>query len=452
VRPAVEAEKLGIPGVVVTTTGFTTIAKAAAKAEGLSDVRIAEYPGPVGVHPDELVVQNVENVLFDRIVQNLTRALTAKATPVSTASVRLPDEIVFEGSFEEINAHFRTREWSDELPLIPPTTDRVQAFLQHTNHAPNERIAVLPQANLEATPLNIAANAVMAGCRPDSMPLLIAAVEAIADNTYNLNNIGTTWGLLPFLLVNGPALEQFGIETGGQLISKGENRAIGRALGLIIKNIAGYKLGRNYMGTFGYPMNFVIAENDGENPWESYRVEHGFRKEDTTVTACGTVTWGWPPAIYGTADKSAAQTALEFLSLELTKKPCLARLAEHGPNGFRNMITILLAPPIAKSLASEGYSKQKIREYLYEQARVSYQELEFLLKYGHSEAFTIPDAVERGIYPREYLGKENGLLRVLPGPDVINIVVCGDPHRNRVMVLWGGYINPVTRKVEIRAT
>ena len=447
-RPAVEAEKLGIPGVVVTTTGFTTIAKAAAKAEGLSDVRIAEYPGPVGVHPDELVVQNVENVLFDRIVQNLTRALAAKATPDSTATVRRPDEIIFEGSFEEINAHFRSREWSDELPVIPPTTDRVEAFLKHTNRAPNERIAVLPQANLEATPFNIAANAVMAGCRPDSMPLLIAAVEAIADNTYNLNNIGTTWGLLPFLLVNGPALERFGIETGGQLISKGENRAIGRALGLVIKNIAGYKLGRNYMGTFGYPMNFVIAENDSENPWEPYRVEHGFRKEDTTVTACGTVTWGWPPAIYGTADKSAAQTALEFLSLELTKKPCLARLAERGPNGFRNMITILLAPPVAKSLASEGYSKQKIREYLHEHARVSYQELEFLLKYGHSEAFTIPDAVERGIYPREYLGKENGLLRVLPGPEVIDIVVCGDPHRNRVMVLWGGYINPVTRKVD----
>ena len=449
-RPAVEAEKLGIPGVVVTTTGFTTIARAAARAEGLSDVRIAEYPGAVGVHPDQLVVQNVENVLFERIVQNLTRPLAAQAAPDSTAGSRRPDEIVFEGSLEEINAHFRAREWSDELPIVPPTPDRVQAFLKHTHRAPNERIAVLPQANLEATPFNIAVNAIMAGCRPESMPLLTAAVEAIADNTYNLNNIGTTWGVLPFLLVNGPALERFGIETGGQLISRGENRALGRALGLIIRNIAGYKLGRNYMGTFGYPMNFVIAENDRENPWEPFRVEHGFRKEDTTVTACGTVTWGWPPAIYGTAEKSVAQAALEFLSLELTKKPCLARLAERGPNGFRNMITIMLAPPVAKSLASEGYSKQKIREYLYEHARVSYQELEFLLKYGHSEAFTIPDAVERGLYPREYLEQRDGLLRVLPGPDVIHIVVCGDPHRNRVMALWGGYVNPVTRKVDWR--
>jgi len=448
VRPAVEAEKLGIPGVVVTTTGFTAIARAAARAEGLASVRIAEYPGAVGVHTEELIVRNVENVLFGRIVESLTQSPAATADP-RAAGTRRQDAIAFEGSFEEVNAHFRSRGWSDDLPIVPPTPEKVEAFLRHTSRAADERIGVLPQGNLEATPLNIAVNAVMAGCRPDSMPLLIAAVEAIADNDYNLNNIGTTWGVLPFLLVNGPAPGRFGIETGGQLVSKGENRAIGRALGLIVRNIAGYQLGRNYMGTFGYPLNFVIAENDAENPWEPYRVEHGFRQEDTTVTACGTVTWGWPPAIYGTADKSVAQTALEFLSLELTKKPCLARLAERGPNGFRNMITIMIAPPIAKSLAAEGWSKQAIREYLYEHAQVGYQELEFLLKYGHSEAFTIPDAVERGIYPREYLGKENGMLRVLPGPEVINIVVCGDPHRNRTMVLWGGYVNPVTKKAEI---
>jgi hypothetical protein len=458
VRPAVEAEKLGIPGVVVTTTGFTTIAKAAAKAEGMTDVRIAEYPGAVGVHAEELVVRNVENVLFDRIVEQLTKPLNAASSSrtddvrsgTATQGKRAADDIVYEGSFEDVNDYFRSREWTDELPIIPPTIEKVEAFLKYTERAPDERIAVLPQGNLQAVAWNIAANAVMAGCRPDSMPLLIAAVEAIADNTYNLNNIGTTWGVLPFLLINGPAAERLGIENGGQLISKGANPAIGRALGLIIKNIAGYKLGRNYMGTFGYQNNFVIAENENESPWEPYHVEHGFRKEDTTVTACGTVTWGWPPAIYGTPDKTAAQTALEFLSLELTKKPCLARLAERGPNGFQNMITVLLAPPVAKSLASAGYSKQKIREYLYEHARVTYKELEFVLKYGHSEAFTIPDAVKRGIYPEEYLGSEDKLVRVVPSPDVINIVVCGDPNRNRVMVLWGGYVNPVTRKVELR--
>ncbi len=412
----------------------------------MAGLRIAEYPGAVGVHHEDLVVKNVESVLFGRIVDGLTRPMDGENSNSSTAS-RLADEIIYEGTFGEVNDYFRSQQWTDELPIIPPTIDRVEEFLRYTDRSANERIAILPQANLEAVPWNIAANAVMAGCRPECMPLLIAAVEAIADNNYNLNNIGTTWGVLPFLLINGPAIKQLGIENGGQLISKGANPAIGRALGLIIKNIAGYKLGRNYMGTFGYPMNFTLAENEEACPWEPYHVEHGFRKEDSTVTACATVTWGWPPAIYGTSDKTAAQTALEFLSIELTKKPCLARLAELGPNGFRNMITILLAPPVAKSLASAGYSKQKIRDYLYENARVPFRELEFLLKYGHSEAFTIRDAVERGIYPQEYLVKQDDLVRVLPGPEVINIVVCGDPNRNRVMVLWGGYVNPVTRKM-----
>ena len=413
----------------------------------MSGLRIGEYPGAVGVHAEALVVKNVEDVLFGRIVENLTKPVAGEI-PLSSASTGLANRIVYEGSFEEINDHFRTQGWTDELPIIPPTVERIEEFLKYTDRAPHERIAVLPQANLEAVPWNIAANAVMAGCRPDCMPLLIAAVEALADNTYNLSNIGTTWGVLPFLLINGPAIQKMGIENGGQLISKGANPAIGRALGLIIKNIAGYRLGRNYMGTFGYPMNFTIAENEAECPWEPYHVEHGFKKEDSTVTACATVTWGWPPAIYGTPDKTAAQTALEFLSIELTKKPCLARLAERGPKGFRNMITIMIAPPVAKSLAAAGYSKQMIREYLYEHARVPFRELEFLLKYGHSEAFTIRDAVERGIYPAEYLVKEDELVRILPGPEVINLVVCGDPHRNRVMVLWGGYVNPVTKKMD----
>jgi hypothetical protein len=447
VRPAAEAEKAGIPSVVVTTTGFTNIAKAVGKAEGISNLRVAEYPGAVGVHPEALIEKNVESVLFDRIVDELTKP-RAGEDQIALGAVRGASEIVFEGTFDEINDYFKQQLWSDELPIIPPTLERVEAFLKHTQRAPDETIAVLPQANLAAVPRNIAANAVMAGCRAEHMPVLIAAVEAIADNTYNLNNIGSTWGVLPFLLVNGPAARKLGIENGAQLVNKGANPAIGRALGLIIKNIAGYRFSRNYMGTFGYPMNFVVAENEVDSPWEPYHVEHGFNANDSTVTACGTVTWGWPPAIYGTEEKSAAQAALEFLSIEVTKKPCLGRLVERGANGFRNMITFLLAPPIAKALASAGYGKQQIREYVYEHARVPYRELEFLIEYGHSEAFKIPDMVARGLMPEEYLVKPDDLVRVLPSPDVINIVVCGDPDRNRLMVLWGGYVSPVTKQIE----
>ncbi len=451
-RPAAEAEKLGIPSVVVTTTGFTAIAKAAGKAQGVTGLRVAEYPGAVGVHNEALVEKNVATVLIDRIVSELTvpRREQNADDEEALASARRPDAIVYEGTFDEINDYFREQLWSDELPVVPPTPARVAAFLQHTRRAPDEQIAILPQANLAATPRNIAANGVMAGCKPMMMPVLIAAVEALADNRYNLNNIGSTWGVLPFLLINGPAAKQLGIENGAQLVNKGANPSLGRALGLIIKNIAGYKLSRNYMGTFGYPMNFVIAENEAETPWEPFHVEHGFNKTDNTVTACGTVTWGWAPAIYGTEEKSAAQSALEFLSIEVTKKPCLARLVERGANGFQNMITFMIAPPVAKALAAAGYTKQKIRDYVYEHARVQRRELEFLIEFGHSEAFKFPDMVERGLLPENYLVEATELVCVLPSADVINIVVCGDPDRNRLMVLWGGYIKPVAKKFELR--
>ena len=451
-RPAAEAEKLGIPSVVVTTTGFTAIAKAAGRAQGVTGLRVAEYPGAVGVHNEALVEKNVATVLIDRIVSELTVPRREKNTDDedASASERRPDAIVYEGTFDEINDYFREQLWSDELPVVPPTPARVAAFLQHTRRAPDEQIAILPQANLAATPRNIAANGVMAGCKPMMMPVLIAAVEALADNRYNLNNIGSTWGVLPFLLINGPAAKQLGIENGAQLVNKGANPSLGRALGLIIKNIAGYKLSRNYMGTFGYPMNFVIAENEAETPWEPFHVEHGFNKTDNTVTACGTVTWGWAPAIYGTEEKSAAQSALEFLSIEVTKKPCLARLVERGANGFQNMITFMIAPPVAKALAAAGYTKQKIRDYVYEHARVQRRELEFLIEFGHSEAFKFPDMVERGLLPENYLVEATELVCVLPSADVINIVVCGDPDRNRLMVLWGGYIKPVAKKFELR--
>ena len=112
------------------------------------------------------------------------------------------------------------------------------------------------------------------------------------------------------------------------------------------------------------------------------------------------------------------------------------------------IVVVALAVWFVRGLQRRTAEAGDKEEHLYEHARVSYRELEFVLKYGHSEAFTIPDAVERGLYPQEYLGSEDRLLRVVPSPEMIDIVVCGDPHRNRVMVLWGGYVNPVTKKAE----
>jgi hypothetical protein len=114
------------------------------------------------------------------------------------------------------------------------------------------------------------------------------------------------------------------------------------------------------------------------------------------------------------------------------------------------MITLLLAPPVAKTLAAAGYSKQDIKQHIYENAKVPVSEINWGLNYGHPEAFTVRKYVEMGIYPPEYQVEPQELVRVLPSPDVLHIVVCGDPDRNRIMTLWSGYVNPVTKKIDAR--
>ena len=447
-RPAADGEKVGIPSVAISVTGFTEVAREAAEAAGIVGLRVAAYPGAVGVHLDE-IRRNVEENLFEQIVDGLT-----KDEAEDTFGVRKdydPKEIVFKGTFEEVNEFFFLNEWSDGLPIVPPTMDTVDRFLEFTDRSPDEKIAILPQANLVATPLNITANAIMAGCRPEHMPLLIAVAEALGDERYNLNNIGTTWGVYSYVLISGPIVRQLDIACEGQLISRGPNPSIGRAVGLIVRNIGGYRPGKNYMGTFGYPLVFAVAENEQGNPWEPFHVAQGFERSTNAVTACATVTWGWPPSPYSTTDKTAAQSALELLSLEVTKKPCLAKLPEIGSEGMRNMIMLLLSPPVAKSLADAGYSKQAIREYVYENARVPLHELDWNSRYAHPEALRVQEKVDMGLYSKEYLGESDDMVRVLPSPDIIHIAVCGDPNRNRVMTLWGGYVNPVTKKVTLPA-
>jgi hypothetical protein len=448
VRPAVEAEKLGIPSVVVTLTNFVTVAQLAAKAAGVEHIRIAEYPGAIGVHLPEIRAK-ITNVLFEQIVSGLTKPAVNKQLTATTSWDA--EEIVCRGSFENVNGFFKANEWTDGLPIVPPTLQRVEAFLHYTDLAPYEEVAILAQANRRAVPWNIAVNGVMAGCRPEDMPILIAAVEAMGDEHYNLNNIGTTWGIIPYLLINGPIIKQLGIEYAGQLISQGPNPALGRAVGLIIRNIGGYRPGKNQMGTFGYPLVFTLAENEDETPWEPYHVEHGFPPETSTVTVGATLNWGWPPSPYTRPDKSGAQTALELMCIEMTKKPCLPLFAERGPKGFPSEVAFLLAPSVAKTLADGGYSKQQIREYVYEHARVPRREFEWMMTYGLVDVQTVEGKVEAGLYPKEFLVGPDELVRVISSPDVIHLVVCGDPGRNRMKTLDSGYTRFTSRAIKLPA-
>lgn len=321
--------------------------------------------------------------------------------------------------------------------------------MKYTDRSAAGEIAVLPSANLRATPWNIAANAVMAGCLPVHMPLLIAAVEALGEERCSLNNIGSSSGIFPYILINGPIIRQLGIECGPQVISRGPNPAIGRAIGLIVRNIAGFRPGASYMGTFGYPLAFALGENEDESPWAPFHVGQGFDRGSSTVTIGVTNNWGSAPAPYDTPDRTGAQTALELLCKEITKKTRLFNFPGRGANAEKVMLTLLLSPPVAKSLAEAGYSKEDVKRHIHENARMSLREFEWVLKYTMIMRTTLRARVEAGILPPEFLGEPDDMVQILSSPEILHIMVCGDPHRNRVMVLEGGHTRPTTKKIQL---
>jgi hypothetical protein len=165
-----------------------------------------------------------------------------------------PRDIVFTGNVDKTTRFFTDKGWADGLAVIPPTVEKVEEFLKYTDLPANEEIAVLSPSGLIATPWNIAVNGVMAGCRPEYMPILIAIVEAIGDPTYPMEILGSTSGVNPFIWINGPVGRQLGIHHGQGLTAWPTNQVIGRALGLIWMNIGGFRLEESRMGSFGYTL------------------------------------------------------------------------------------------------------------------------------------------------------------------------------------------------------
>ena len=439
-------EKLGIPAVVVTTSGFTKLAQLAGKANGVGNLATAEYPGPIGIHGPDDIAQNVENVLVKRIVEGLTRDVPL-GRDAQISKVGSVPSVVFAGTSEAVNRYFGEQGWSEGLPIVAPTVERIEVFLKFTSRSAFEPIASLLPENLTATPWNIAANGVMAGCTPEMMPLLIAIAEALGDPRCGLNMIGTSSGLIPFCFVNGPAVARLGVASGPYLVSMGANPVLGRALSLMIRNLAGFRPGLNYMGTFGYPQGFAFGEFESESPWEPFHVEHGYDAEASTVTIGVTNNWGPSPGAASTDDLGGADTALELISREIKKKVRLYNYPGIGPEAEHVMITVLITPTVAKILAEAGYSKHDVKRHLHENTTMSLRNFDWILRHQSIMRTTVRAQVEAGVYPSDFLGGPEDRVRILAGPDILHIVVCGDPNRNRVMVLEGAHTRPTTKQV-----
>jgi hypothetical protein len=267
------------------------------------------------------------------------------------------------GDYSAINRHYQGQGWTDGLPIVPPSEDDVREFLRFTDREPREVVAVLPPRQGEATVERIAINAVMAGCRPEYMPVVITAIETLADPAFNLDSIqATTHPVAPLIIVNGPIGRELGINSGYNAFGQGfrANLTIGRAVRLLLMNVGGGLPGTGDRSTQGSPAKiaYCVAENEEANPWEPLHVEHGFPVDVSTITAIGC------------EGPHNIQDHFSYTGLGILKVIAGAM----GQAGSNNILAggqplLSLGPEHAATIARAGFSKRQVKQFIFEHAR-----------------------------------------------------------------------------------
>jgi hypothetical protein len=345
--------------------------------------------------------------------------------PMPTATFEHADDI------DAINKLYRERCWSDGLPIVPPTRERVARMLACTPRKPDELIAKLAPGFGEATVERIAVNAVMAGCDPEYLPLLLAAASAVAEPQFNLQGVeATTNPAAVWLVVNGPIVQQLGINATYNCLGQGTwaNATLGRAMRLILQNIGGALPGGMDRATQGQPAKYMLCcgENEGQSPWAPLHVERGFKAKQSTVTVV---------AVEGTLNMNTHSKQPNELLRVFAE--CMVHPASneycHGGEPW-----LVLAPEHAEILKAGGLSKRDIKERLWQLTRMPARHLSAkeLLRAQASRADEYGD-----IAPHT-------LLSLSRTPDDIWFIVAGGPGTHSVYMPCFGNSRAVTRVIE----
>jgi hypothetical protein len=309
------------------------------------------------------------------------------------------EQIQVAGWAEAVEATFE-RGWSDGLPVVPATEDAVHRFVEAAGREPDEVVVREPTRRRTLTVEKVAINAVLAGCRPEYMPVILAALEAMGDPEYNLHGaITSTGGSAPFLVVNGPVRRTLGINGGVSCFGPGwrANATIGRALRLVILNCLGAQPGVLDRSTQGHPgkYTFCIGELEEKSPWEPLHVERGFSRDASAATVFAAEGPHNVLTHYG-HDAEA---------IVVTLADAMAGLGSFSPG----QSFLVLAPEHVQILARDGWTKPRLREALYERAS---RTLAALKRAGKT-----PGPIEPGDDAR--------LVHRGQGPDDIFIAVAG---------------------------
>ncbi|MBI2958049.1 MAG: hypothetical protein HYY32_04315 [Chloroflexi bacterium] len=348
---------------------------------------------------------------------------------------------------------FWKNNWTDGLPVIPATEQRVTEFLDYVRLEPDVVIGEVAERDASINAEMIAVNAVMAGCLPEYMPILIAAVKAVTDHEFHFNHLASMGSPWPLLIVNGPITKQLKMNSGLYVLGPGNrpNATIGRAMSLIMWNSMDAKPGGILRGCMGHPGRwaFCIAENE-DTPWEPVHVLQGFDRNTSTVTAFPSSDGGRRMGTYYREPKAALDAVgYNVAACEMV----------------RGVFCVLVNPYLAEQVfAKEGWTKKAAQDYLVENCRMSVRDLKTISRWGWWGDYVAkdPPPVQPGdedhyIYQfRDPPGQEKYTDLVFPSTmnerrRGVMLVVAGGNASNLLYILrpYTVSANPVTQAIEI---
>ncbi len=449
VGSCIAAEYVGVPSVIIAGPGFVDQAKSTALNNGVAVLRCAKYPGAFALHTEEELIRNTREILWPQIVDALTKPITPEERTAGTKGGRgdIRDD-VFSGTFDEVQAFFKEMKWTDGLPIVPPTFDKVSDFMRYTPRKWDETIAVLPVANREIKAWHVAVNAVMAGCKPEYMPIVVAMTKGLGVRSFNYT-LNSTQAWFPFSWLNGPVARQLGVDCGQGQMNEEANVAIGRFMNLAMVNLGGYYVKQDRMGTFGYPVSWCLAEDDAaclRVGWKPFHVRAGYDLNDNTITVASALVWGNNM----TPSTTDAERLAELMAWDITER---GQFALGSGKQFVNR-TVLMTEPVAAVLAKRFKTVGELESELVGLARRPLRVRTFA-KYFASPG----SAKEGGPHTRREFG---GYIRRTEGaemtptapwrdyPDaeqltvsvmksgMTDFLITGDSARNKVQTMPGG--------------
>ena len=446
------AEQAGYPSVVNVCEMFEAQGHGIGELGGMAWLPLAVYPG----HIDGYDLETRNRYISEEVAPGSEEALTTQISGAAAAVAdSLETDVFFTGTFDEVIDEYLDKSWTEGLPIVPPTKQKVEEFLKYTDYPADEILTrPLEPSYRQATPWSVAVNGVMAGCRPEYMPVLIAMTKCMAEPDFRIQDTSSTPGWEPMTIMNGPLANQLGFNYEQGVMGPGyqANTSVGRYWILFQRNILEIRNQLTEKGTFGQNYYTIIPENEDEIAamgWNPLSVVRGFEPGENVITMVSCI--HFMHHLTETLPETTepwSKNHIRWIGYMLAK----VNHAYRTPADITPVV--LMSPLVAHIMADDGLSREDTRDAIWDAARIPAQEWEDFLHYFQvDETWRLCDYVDEGRLPELYCESDDPdrMIPMIKDPELIQLVVSGDPGRNRTIVTrQNGNQGPATSmKIEL---